>query len=103
MVIRTDGSHGFGVLYFSLAVAPDGLLMEDGDDWVQEDEEDCDCLLQESNGYDDVELVDLSTGRNPPYNDPEQYVVQEDDVDYGISPLEGSDDCPCEEEEEEES
>lgn len=94
LLIRTEGSYGFGILYFSIVTTDDSLLMEDGDDWVQEEDSDCDCLMLEVGELDGAELVDISVGRNPPYNDPEQYVVQEDDVNYGVGIAAT---CPCEE------
>lgn len=90
LLVRTSGSYGFGVLFFSL-INSVGILMEDGASWEQEEDGDCACILTETDGITDLEFSDLPIDRAPPYSGTTQYVVQEDDVNYDIGALA----CPC--------
>lgn len=88
LVIRTTGGHRVGVIFFSYIIGDIIRITDDGAIRITDDLSIR--ILDISGTINDVELVDISLGKRPPYGrsatDTEsQYIVQEDDVNYGIT------------------
>lgn len=98
MAIFTNNGTRFGVIYFWPELEEQSFITEDEDDLVQEDDEECSCLLLEtSEELEEAELTEINLGSNPPFNSNIQYVVQEDDVVFE-SAYTDEDECACDEE-----
>lgn len=88
LVIYTDGGKGFGVIFFSYIIGDIMRITEDGAVRITEDS--AIRILDVSGAIYDVELTEVTLGKKPPYARPtpalpDQYIVEEGDVDYGIA------------------
>lgn len=88
LVIYTDGGEEVGVIFFSYIIGDIMRITEDGAIRITEDA--AIRLLDVSGSIYDVELTEVNLGKKPPYAKataalPDQYIVEEGDVDYGIT------------------
>jgi hypothetical protein len=93
MAIFTEGGTRVGIIYINPGAEEDSFITEGGDDLVQEDDSECDCLMLEQDVASiETELTEISVGKTPPFGSVVQYIVQEDDVVF-VPVID--EECPC--------